>query len=86
MKEYIKKRCLLVSKYFIENNSTIRDTAKHFDLSKSTIHLDITTRLQEIDEDTAYIIEKMFDDNIKMRSIRGGIATKKTWENRKLTW
>jgi len=38
MKEYIEKRTVLFADYIIENNATVRDTAKNFDISKSTVH------------------------------------------------
>ena len=40
MKDYIEERVLLIAHYIIENNATVRQAAKHFGISKSTVHKD----------------------------------------------
>ena len=47
MKDYIEERVLDVAKYIIESKATIRKTAKVFGVSKSTIHKDMTERLNK---------------------------------------
>ena len=42
MKEYIEERVLLIAQYIIDNNATVRQAAKHFGISKSTIHAEVT--------------------------------------------
>lgn len=42
MKDYIEERAIDIANYIIENNSTVRQTAKHFGISKSTVHMDVT--------------------------------------------
>ena len=42
MKEYIEERAVEISYYIIENNATVRQTAKAFGISKSTVHMDVT--------------------------------------------
>ena len=42
MKEYIEERVLLIAQYIIENNATVRQAAKHFGISKSTVHVEVT--------------------------------------------
>ncbi len=42
MKEYIEERAMHIATYIIENNSTVRQTAKQFGVSKSTVHADVT--------------------------------------------
>ena len=44
MKEYIEERVLLIARYIIDNNATVRQAAKHFGISKSTIHVEVTIR------------------------------------------
>ena len=44
MKEYIEERVLLIARYIIDNNATVRQAAKHFGISKSTVHMDVTKR------------------------------------------
>ena len=48
MKSYIEERAIEIAKYIIEHNATVRQTAKEFGISKSTVHKDVTERLQQI--------------------------------------
>ena len=40
MKDYIEERAVEIANYIIENNATVRQTAKQFRISKSTVHKD----------------------------------------------
>ena len=42
MKEYIEERVIEIANYIVENNATVRQAAKHFGISKSTVHVDVT--------------------------------------------
>ena len=42
MKRYIEERAIEIANYIIENNATVRQAAKKFGVSKSTIHIDVT--------------------------------------------
>ena len=48
MRSHIEERAIVVAKYILEKNTTVRQTAKTFGVSKSTIHKDVTERLEEI--------------------------------------
>ncbi|MBE6649036.1 MAG: stage III sporulation protein D [Ruminococcaceae bacterium] len=76
-----KKLICELGHYIVDNMSTVRKTAKHFGLSKSTVHKNLTVALKEIDfqlfEETKSILEK----NKKERHIRGGMATKMKYLN-----
>lgn len=72
----IEERVLEVAAYVIENNATVRTTAKHFGVSKSTIHKDITVRLLEISSQLYYEANKVLQTNKDERHIRGGNVTK----------
>ncbi|HEY8419449.1 MAG TPA: sporulation transcriptional regulator SpoIIID [Clostridia bacterium] len=76
MREYIIKRALDLGYYFVENKKTVREAAKVFNISKSTVHKDITERLPEIDEDLFEQVRRVLDINLSERHIRGGLATK----------
>lgn len=76
MKDYIEERTLEVAKYIISNKSTVRDTAKVFGCSKSTIHKDLTERLPKINPNLSYMVKELLDFNKAERHIRGGRATK----------
>ena len=65
-----------IANYIIENNSTVRQTAKQFGISKSTVHKDVTERLMQINPTLATEARKVLDVNKSERHIRGGLATK----------
>ncbi len=81
MKEYIEKRTVLFAVYIIENNATVRDTAKKFDISKSTVHKDVTQRLKKINPDLYEDVRTVLNKNKAERHIRGGMATKLKYEH-----
>ena len=76
MKDYIEERAIDIANYIIENNSTVRQTAKQFGISKSTVHKDVTERLMQINPALATEARKVLDVNKSERHIRGGLATK----------
>ena len=65
-----------IALYMIKNNATVRDIAKVFSISKSTVHYDLTKRLPKIDLYLFLRVRQILDINLKERSYRGGIATK----------
>ena len=79
MKEYIEERVLLIAKYIIENNATVRQAAKYFGISKSTVHKDTTERLEQINTVLAQEARKVLNLNKSERHIRGGLATKEKY-------
>ena len=81
MKEYIEERAVEIGTYIIDSNATVRQTAKKFGVSKSTVHKDITDadRLLRIDPDLAAQTRKILDVNKSERHIRGGLATKEKY-------
>lgn len=83
MKGNIEDRAVELAKYIIENNATVRSTAKKFGISKSTVHKDITERLKKINPALHSDIRKILDKNKSERHIRGGIATREKYKNAK---
>ncbi len=80
MKDYIEERARALAQYIIENKSTVRDTAKAFNISKSTVHKDVAERIWQIDKGIAQQVEKVLQYNKADRHLRGGIATKHKYE------
>ena len=76
-----------IARYIIDNNTTVRQAAKHFGISKSTVHKDVTERLarlrreRRVDLRKALAAEtrKVLDINKSERHIRGGMATKEKY-------
>ncbi|MDE7062634.1 MAG: sporulation transcriptional regulator SpoIIID [Lachnospiraceae bacterium] len=79
MKGYIEERAIEIAKYIIENNATVRQTAKRFGISKSTVHKDVTERLVQVNPALAKDTRKVLDVNKSERHIRGGLATKEKY-------
>ena len=42
MKDYIEERAVEIANYIIETRATVRQTAKKFGISKSTVHIVVT--------------------------------------------
>lgn len=76
MWDYICERVISEAKYIIETNSTVRAAAAHFNISKSTVHKDVTERLKGVDKVLYKEVRKVLNKNLSERHIRGGIATK----------
>ncbi|MBQ8147507.1 MAG: sporulation transcriptional regulator SpoIIID [Lachnospiraceae bacterium] len=79
MKAYIEERAIEVAQYIIDENATVRQTAKKFGISKSTVHKDITERLIQINPSLAARARVVLDINKSERHIRGGMATKEKY-------
>ena len=76
MVDTIEDRACALAVYMIENGSTVRSTALHFGISKSTVHKDLSYRLPQINKGLYINARKVLDLNKAQRHIRGGIATK----------
>ena len=79
MKEYIEERAVEVGNYIVDKKATVRQTAKVFGISKSTVHKDVTARLTRINPALANEARKVLDVNKKERHIRGGLATREKY-------
>ena len=79
MKEYIEERAVEIGTYIIDSNATVRQTAKKFGVSKSTVHKDVSERLIWINPMLAAKVRKVLDVNKAERHIRGGLATKEKY-------
>lgn len=79
MKGYIEERAVKVAQYIVDNNATVRQTAKMFGISKSTIHKDVSYRINYINPSLASEARKVLDINKSERHIRGGMATKEKY-------
>ena len=78
-KTYIEERAILLAHYVIENKSTVREAAKKFYISKSTVHKDIVERLREFDKELYLEVKQVLEENKAERHLRGGAATRKKY-------
>ena len=69
--------------YIIENRTTIRAAAKHFGVSKSTVHKDISERLGTYQPALYRQVRDVLEINKAERHIRGGITTKQKYEKQR---
>ncbi|MDE6585711.1 MAG: sporulation transcriptional regulator SpoIIID [Clostridia bacterium] len=81
MFDYIAERVIREGEYIIETGDTVRATAVHFNISKSTVHKDVTERLLEIDKKLYEEVRLVLEKNLSERHIRGGLATKEKYAN-----
>ncbi|HOQ16722.1 MAG TPA: sporulation transcriptional regulator SpoIIID [Defluviitaleaceae bacterium] len=79
MKGYIEERAIEVAKFIIGSNATVRETAKKFGISKSTVHKDVTERLEKINPKLALEARKVLEINKAERHLRGGMATREKY-------
>ena len=79
MKKYIEDRAVEIANYIIESNATVRQAAKKFGISKSTVHKDVTDRLEKLNPSLAGQAREVLDVNKQERHIRGGMATRKKY-------
>lgn len=71
-----KTRCEIIGEYIIKTGSTVRDAAKEFGISKSTVHKDITGGLKNINLTLFESVREILDQHKEERHLRGGEATR----------
>ena len=76
MKGIVENRAVTLGLHIIESGDTVRSTAKKFGISKSTVHKDVSSRLQRINPSLYSEVKKVLELNKSERHIRGGLATK----------
>lgn len=74
-----ESRCVRLAVYMLENQATVRSTAKVFGISKSTVHKDLSSRLRTYDSALWREVRALLDKNTEERHIRGGMATKRKY-------
>lgn len=79
MRDDLETRARELAVYLIERRTTIRDAAKHFSVSKSTVHKDLSERLKEIDRSLYVQVKEILEQNKAERHLRGGDATRRKY-------
>lgn len=80
MNKDIKKRVLNEANHIIKTQDTIRQTAGLFNVSKSTVHTDLSERLKEIDKKLGAEIDDIFKNHDKEKHVRGGEVTRQKYK------
>ena len=76
MWDNILERAVAEAKYMLETGCTVRACAAKFGVSKSTVHKDVTERLQQHDQALSEQVRGVLSVNLRERHIRGGNATR----------
>lgn len=75
----LEKRAINIAHYIIQTKSTVRKTAIVFDVSKSTVHNDLTKRLKKVSKELYQRVDIILKENFKVKHIRGGESTRKKY-------
>ena len=78
-----ERRCESIAIYMLENTCTVRDAAKQFGISKSTVHKDVTCNLKYANKNLYQSVRNLLETNKAQRHFRGGLATKIKYEKLK---
>ena len=72
-----RERCEILAEYLVEHKTTVRAVAGHFNISKSTVHKDITHQLKGVNPALFALAKRVLETNKSERHLRGGEATRK---------
>ena len=75
-------RAELLARYIVEHACTVRDTASHFGISKSTVHKDVTTELRYVNTALYFQVHQILQKNKRERHLRGGEATRQKYKKK----
>ena len=81
MNEGAEARAIILGEYILDTGATVRATAKVFKVSKSTVHKDVTERLERQNPELYARVKGVLEKNKQERHIRGGLATKEKYNN-----
>ncbi len=83
MTQLLEKRACELAVYMIETGATVRTAARHFGISKSTVHKDLSCRLKQYNYPLYVQVRQVLDKNKQERHIRGGMATREKYQRQK---
>lgn len=84
MKQHIEERVIASADFMIKTKCTLRELAKHFNVTKSTSHIDVTERLKKLDKRKYDEIQKILSYNSKVKHIRGGMTTQMKYKGKEM--
>lgn len=80
MKGNIEERACDLANYILEHKATVRAAAQKFGVSKSTVHKDLSERLQTVNRALYLQVKEVLDENKAERHLRGGMATRRKYK------
>lgn len=84
MNDFTQTRAVEIGEYIVKNQTTVRVAAKAFGISKSTVHMDVTDKLEKIDPILFKKVRSVLDENKAQRHIRGGLATREKYRRKSM--
>lgn len=85
MRVNIDERVYAEAEFLLKDKGTVRSLAKHFGVSKSTVHFDLSKRLKKLNYSLFKKVDKILKFNLSERHLRGGIATKNKYKKLAIT-
>ena len=79
MTDTIDKRARDLAEFVLETGATVRAAAERFGVSKSTVHKDLTQRLETVDRPLWLRVRAVLEQNKAERHLRGGAATRRKY-------
>lgn len=86
MKGNMEERAVLLARYIVENEATVRSAAGQFGVSKSTVHKDVSQRLRRQNPGLYREVRKVLARNKAERHLRGGQATREKYARARAAW
>ena len=83
MTEGKEDRARALALYMIESGGTVRSAAAKFGISKSTVHKELVEVLPRVSPALHKHVRELMERNKSERHIRGGMATRRKYENKK---
>ena len=74
-----RERCVVLGEYLVDHQATVRSTARHFGISKSTVHKDVTQALKQVNKGLFLEVQELLQKNKMERHLRGGEATRQKY-------
>ena len=84
MKDQPEARAVILGEYIVRQKAAVRAAAEWFGVSKSTVHKDVSERLEQLQPDLYAQVKEILEQNKQERHIRGGMATKRKYELRRM--
>lgn len=81
MRHQVEERCIVIGQYIADTGATVRAAAKHFGISKSSVHKDMDERLPHISATLAGQVKAILRYNKSVRHLRGGEATRRKYQH-----
>ncbi len=80
MHEHIQERCIRIGQYIADTGATVREAAKHFGVSKSSVHKDMDERLKQLNLTLYHSVRQVLSYHKSVRHLRGGEATRRKYK------